>query len=162
MTLLGFGAAVAECERAAEVLADLGIEATVANARFAKPLDEELILQLARTTGGIITAEENVRAGGFGEAVLGLLADHHLADTLLANLTMPDAIVDHGPQKTFRSRYRLDGPGIAERVQELLPQAADRHHATRRRRLPRAPEQRRSWTPPSLQRRPSSNTRHAL
>jgi len=120
VALVGFGATVSACEGAAHILADLGIEATVVNARFAKPLDEALLLDVARETGGIITAEENVRAGGFGEAVLALLADHGLADRLLANLTMPDAIVDHGPQATFRSIYRLDAAGIAEQTQAHL------------------------------------------
>lgn len=123
-TLVGFGTTVSACEGAARILADLGIEATVVNARFAKPLDEAMLLELARTTGGIITAEENVRAGGFGEAVLALLADHGLAGSLLGNLCMPDAIVDHGPQATFRSIYRLDAAGIAEQARELF---ADRN-----------------------------------
>lgn len=120
VTLLGFGATVMQCTRASEILADLGIEATVINARFAKPLDEELILKAARETGGIVTAEENVRAGGFGEGVLSLLAQHGLAHKLLAQLTMPDAIVDHGPQGTFRALHSLDGPGIARKVEDML------------------------------------------
>jgi 1-deoxy-D-xylulose-5-phosphate synthase len=120
ITLAGFGTTVGACLGAAEILADTGIEATVVNARFAKPLDDELLIDLARSTGGLVTAEENVRAGGFGEAVLALLADHGLADRLLANITMPDEIVDHGPQPTMRSIYGLDAHGSAERVQQLL------------------------------------------
>jgi 1-deoxy-D-xylulose-5-phosphate synthase len=103
----------------------------VVNARFAKPLDEELILRLARETGGLVTAEENVRAGGFGDAVLELLADHGLADTLLVSLTMPDAIVDHGPQSTFRKIWQLDGAGIAARAQEALQARRERAAADR-------------------------------
>jgi 1-deoxy-D-xylulose-5-phosphate synthase len=124
VTLLGFGTSVSECAGAAEILADDGIEATVVNARFAKPLDEALILRLAADTGGIITAEENVRAGGFGDAVLELLADHHLAGRFLGALTMPDAIVDHGPQATFRSLSGLDARGIAARTREALHRTA--------------------------------------
>jgi 1-deoxy-D-xylulose-5-phosphate synthase len=127
LTLVGFGVTVAACSLAADLLAERGIEATVVNARFAKPLDDDLLLELARTTGGIITAEENVRAGGFGEGVLSLLADHGLADRIIATLTMPDAIVDHGPQATFRSIYRLDGPGIAEQAQEALRRRHERY-----------------------------------
>jgi 1-deoxy-D-xylulose-5-phosphate synthase len=106
--------------RAADILDESGIEAAVINARFAKPLDEQLLLHYARETGGIITAEENVRAGGFGDAVLELLSDHGLAQKCLANLTMPDAIVDHGPQTTFRKLHQLDGAGIAARTKEAL------------------------------------------
>ncbi len=120
VTLVGFGATVTECLRAADILDESGIDATVINARFAKPLDEELLLHYARETGGLITAEENVRAGGFGDAVLELLSDHGLADTCLANLAMPDAIVDHGPQTTFRKIHQLDGAGIAARTKEAL------------------------------------------
>lgn len=114
IALVGFGASVAECVKAADQLAASGIEASVVNGRFAKPLDEELLLRLARTTGGIITVEENVRAGGFGDAVLALLADHHLADRFVTALTMPDEIVEHGPQTTMRERYGVDAKGIAE------------------------------------------------
>jgi 1-deoxy-D-xylulose-5-phosphate synthase len=120
VALVGFGATVMQCARAGEILADDGIDATVVNARFAKPLDETLLLQLARETAGIVTAEENVRAGGFGEAVLALLSEHGLAHKLILTITMPDQIVDHGPQATFRAMYGLDGPGIADRVRELL------------------------------------------
>jgi 1-deoxy-D-xylulose-5-phosphate synthase len=120
VALVGFGTSVAECLRAADILEESGIEAAVINARFAKPLDEDLLLHYARTTGGIVTAEENVRAGGFGEAVLDLLADHGLAHKNLANLAMPDVIVDHGPQTTFRQIYQLDGTGIAARASSLL------------------------------------------
>lgn len=120
VVLLGFGAPVSECLRAAQILEEFDIDAAVVNARFAKPLDEELILELAARTNGVITAEENVRAGGFGSGVLELLADHRMADKLLLSLTMPDAIVDHGPQKTFRRLYSLDAEGIALRVREAL------------------------------------------
>lgn len=120
VTLVGFGVTVAACLRAAELLAEQGIEATVVNARFAKPLDEDLLLDLAMRTGGIVTAEENVRAGGFGEAVLALLAEHGHGDRMLAMVSMPDAIIDHGPQATFRSLYGLDGPGIALRAKQVI------------------------------------------
>jgi 1-deoxy-D-xylulose-5-phosphate synthase len=120
IALVGFGAPVTQCVAAAKLLEADGIDAAVVNARFAKPLDAELLLELARTTAGIITAEENVRAGGFGDAVLELLADHGLADRYLGALAMPDAIVDHGPQATMRHLYRLDAEGIAAAAREAL------------------------------------------
>ena len=120
ITLVGFGTTVAECIHAADILEESGIDAAVINARFAKPLDEELLLKYASQTTGIITAEENVRSGGFGDAVLALLSDHGLADRCLANITMPDSIVDHGPQSTFRQLHQLDGAGIAARAREAL------------------------------------------
>lgn len=121
VTLVGFGVSVNECLRAADILEEAGIDAAVINARYAKPLDAELLTRYARSTGGLVTVEENVRAGGFGDAVLEALADACLADRCLANLTMPDAIVDHGPQTVFRQIYQVDAAGIAARVRELLP-----------------------------------------
>jgi len=120
VTLVGFGTSVSECLLAAGILEQAGIDAAVINARYAKPLDEELLLRYARTTGGLVTAEENVRAGGFGDAVLELLADNGLATKNLANLAMPDQIVDHGPQATFRQIYQLDAAGIAARAKAVL------------------------------------------
>jgi 1-deoxy-D-xylulose-5-phosphate synthase len=125
ITLVGFGASVVECVKAGELLAARGIEATVVNARFAKPLDEALLLRLATETGGIITVEENVRAGGFGDAVLALLSDNRLADRYRAALTMPDEIVDHGPQTVMRERYGVDGKGIAARAEAILGSSAN-------------------------------------
>ncbi len=124
IALIGFGTTVQECLRAANILEESGIDAAIINARFAKPLDETLILQYARQTGGIVTVEENVRAGGFGDAVLELLADHGLADKNLANLAMPDTIVDHGPQATFRQMHSLDGPGIAAKATDVIASRA--------------------------------------
>ena len=116
--------------RAANILEESGVDAAVINARYAKPLDEALILHWARETNGIITAEENVRAGGFGDAVLELLADHGLAGKNLLNLAMPDEIVDHGPQATFRQMHHLDGPGIAEGAQRAIESAASAGETT--------------------------------
>ena len=120
IALLGFGTSVAECLRAAAILEEDGIDAKVVNARFAKPLDESMILSVARETRGLITVEENVRAGGFGEAVLDLLADHGLADRYLECISMPDEIVDHGPQPTMRQLHACDGSGIAARARAAL------------------------------------------
>ena len=73
VAILALGAMVLPAERAAELLAAEGISASVVNARFVKPLDERLILELASRCGAIVTVEENVKAGGFGSAVLELL-----------------------------------------------------------------------------------------
>ncbi len=120
VALLGFGVSVGECLRAANILEEAGIDAAVINARYAKPLDTELVVRYALATAGVITVEENVRAGGFGDAVLEALADAGIADRCLANLTMPDSIVDHGPQATFRQLHQVDGAGIAARVRDVL------------------------------------------
>ncbi len=123
IALVGFGQTVIECEGAASVLSEQGISAAVVNARFAKPLDSELLVSLAKDIGIIITAEENVRAGGFGEAVREALAGAGLASSLVETLAMPDAIVDHGPQSAMRSVHSLDSAGIARRAREILDRA---------------------------------------
>jgi 1-deoxy-D-xylulose-5-phosphate synthase len=128
VTLIGLGQTVTACLAAADELALDGVDACVVNARFAKPLDEALILRLGREGGPIVTAEENVRAGGFGEGVLALLQEHGLAGRMLGLRAMPDEIVDHGPQATFRSVYGLDGPGIAAFVRDALPRSAAGPH----------------------------------
>jgi 1-deoxy-D-xylulose-5-phosphate synthase len=120
VTLVGFGATVMECVKAADILDESGISAAVMNARFAKPLDVELLVSMARRTGALVTAEENVRAGGFGEGVLEALAEHGCADAFLDAITMPDSIVDHGPQSTMRAIYQLDGAGIAARTKAAI------------------------------------------
>lgn len=120
LALIGFGATVTECLKAADILDESGISATVVNARFAKPLDDELLASVALRTGAVVTAEENVKAGGFGEAVLDCLAERGLAATFADAITMPDAIVDHGPQSTMRAIYQLDGAGIAGRAKAAL------------------------------------------
>jgi len=124
ITLVGFGASVIECMKAAELLATSGVDAAVINARFAKPLDAALLLRYARTTGGLLTVEENVRAGGFGDAVLELLAGNGVADRWLGSLTMPDEIVDHGPQPVMRHAYSLDGEGIAAKALDALARSS--------------------------------------
>jgi len=124
VTLVGFGVCVSESLKAADILKTHGVSVTVVNGRFAKPLDAELLVGLAASTGGIVTVEENVAAGGFGEGVLELLSRHRLADRFLLGLAMPDAIVDHGPQSTFREIYQLDAAGIAARTLEVLDHAA--------------------------------------
>jgi 1-deoxy-D-xylulose-5-phosphate synthase len=106
---------------AADLLNASGISAGVINARFAKPLDEELILQAARDYRAIVTAEEAYLAGGFGSAILELLESKGLLDsTALVRAGVPDEIVPHGDAKRLLSRYGLDAEGIAQAAKEAL------------------------------------------
>ena len=124
LALIGLGAVLPECLEAADLLAVDGTGAAVINARFAKPLDEELILDVARHTQAIVTVEENVRAGGFGEAVLALLAEHDLASCYRGAITMPDAIVEHASQAQQRLDAGLDSASIVRTVRDLLDRRA--------------------------------------
>ncbi|MBX6341070.1 MAG: 1-deoxy-D-xylulose-5-phosphate synthase, partial [Thermomicrobiaceae bacterium] len=119
VTLIGLGATVLPALRAADMLAERGIEATVINARFAKPLDEELILAAARRTGAVVTAEDGVARGGFGSAVLELLAREGLR-VPVACLGLPDRFLDHASQAKLRKIAGIDAEGIARRAAELV------------------------------------------
>ncbi len=120
VALVGIGATVSACVEAADQLVSDGVRAGVVNARFAKPLDEALILDAARETGAVVTVEENVRAGGFGEAVLDLLVEHGLASTFLGAIAMPDEPVAHASQAEQRAAWGLDAAGIAGSTLEWL------------------------------------------
>ncbi len=124
VAILALGAAVAPSLEAANQLAAQGIEATVVNARFAKPLDKALIIALARQTKNIVTVEENVLAGGFGSSVAALLQDSGRNDVTLKSIGIPDEFVEHGTQSILRAKYGLDAKGIARQVTEMLAGSA--------------------------------------
>jgi len=107
----------------ANLLAAEGIQATVVNARFAKPLDAERLLALAARTPRMLTVEEHVAAGGFGSAV-GELFDERGAKVELEILGVPDEWVDHGAQKLWRKHFGLDAEGIADAVRRRWPNLA--------------------------------------
>ena len=112
LLILALGACVYPALEAAGELDQQGFSATVVNARFVKPLDEHLILTLAAQHGRVLTVEENVVAGGFGSAVLELLADHDLFGVAVKRLAIPDVFVEHGTQDVLRQKYGLDAAGI--------------------------------------------------
>jgi 1-deoxy-D-xylulose-5-phosphate synthase len=118
--LLAVGAAVMEAVKAHAVLADEGIQATVVDGRFVKPLDVALIVALARRIPRIVTIEENVRQGGFGSAVLEALNDAGLASVAVERIGLPDAFVEHGPQVLLRTKYGLNASAIAAAALHLL------------------------------------------
>jgi 1-deoxy-D-xylulose-5-phosphate synthase len=124
--IVAIGTTVNAAMAAARGLQQEGIECAVVNARFAKPLDEDLILDVAGRTGRLVTVEENALTGGFGSAVLELLSDKGLSHVKVECLGIPDSFVGQGPQDLFRSRFFLDADGIACRLKEAFPDIADR------------------------------------
>jgi 1-deoxy-D-xylulose-5-phosphate synthase len=116
--LLAIGSMVGPAVEAAEKLASEGRCVEVINARWAKPLDERMILRAAGQSGRIITIEENVLRGGFGEAVRTLLADE---DVTVKTLSLPDAFIEHGSVDRLLSECGLDAAGIADAVRSLVP-----------------------------------------
>lgn len=122
ITILAIGNMVQSALQAAELLAVEGISATVIDACFVKPLDEELILKWAKKTEHLIIVEEHVHRGGFGSAVLELLAEHEL--TLKVKLiALPDQFIGHGQQSLLRERWGLTADNICKQAQKILHQA---------------------------------------
>jgi 1-deoxy-D-xylulose-5-phosphate synthase len=122
VALLGYGYGVPVALGAASRLSEAhGIDPTVADARFAKPLDEELIASLAADHDLIVTVEENVLAGGFGSAVIEYLADNDLmADVRVLRVGLPDRYVTHGKPALLREEVGLTPEAVAERVAQTV------------------------------------------
>jgi 1-deoxy-D-xylulose-5-phosphate synthase len=122
VALLGYGYGVAVVRGAAGLLAaEHGVEPTVADARFAKPLDTELLERLAADHELIVTVEENVLAGGFGSGVLEHLADHDLlGSTRVLRIGLPDRYVTHGKPALLREEVGLTPEAVAARVAQAV------------------------------------------
>ena len=120
VALLGYGYGVQVGLRAAEILREQGLEPTVADARFAKPLDESLIRKLAAEHDLLVTIEENVLAGGFGSGVLELVEDAFADDeghrARVMRIGLPDRYVTHGKPALLREEVGFTGEGVAARV----------------------------------------------
>jgi 1-deoxy-D-xylulose-5-phosphate synthase len=127
VALLGYGYGVTVAREAAEILKKHGLQPTVADARFAKPIDGELAERLARDHELVVTIEENVLPGGFGSAVL-----EHVEDAFaeapserarVLRIGLPDSYVTHGKPALLRAEVGLSGEAVADRVLSSLPSA---------------------------------------
>jgi 1-deoxy-D-xylulose-5-phosphate synthase len=121
IAILAIGSMVAPALEAAEKLALQGVEATVVNARFVKPIDAELIVDLATRIKRIVTVEENTIPGGFGNYVNDAVRQADLRDVIIRNVGLPDVFIEHGGQDFLRSKYGLDAAGIIGKVLEIVP-----------------------------------------
>jgi 1-deoxy-D-xylulose-5-phosphate synthase len=121
VSLLSLGTRLAECLLAAETLAAQGLTTTVADARFAKPIDVDLVRRLAREHEVLITVEEG-SIGGFGSHVLQTLAEHGALDGGLKVrcLVLPDAFIDQDSPAVMYAKAGLDAKGIVAKVFEAL------------------------------------------
>jgi 1-deoxy-D-xylulose-5-phosphate synthase len=121
VALLSFGARLGECLKAADELAALGLSATVADARFAKPLDTDLVLRLAREHEVLVTIEEGA-IGGFGSYVLQALAEAGALDRGLQArcMILPDVFLDQDAPAAMYAKAGLDAKGIVAKVFEAL------------------------------------------
>ncbi len=124
--IIGFGPIVERGRRAAENLAGDGWSIGLINARFAKPLDRELIVEHARGKRLVVTLEESVVCGGFGSAVMELIEDARLSDPGLRDAAVKsigipaDRFVDHGSVGDLRRTLRLDAAGIAGQIRDTV------------------------------------------
>ncbi|KAM3115966.1 1-deoxy-D-xylulose-5-phosphate synthase [Phormidesmis sp. 146-33] len=117
--LLGYGSMVYPSMQVAEILSEHGIQATVVNARFAKPLDTDLILPLAQQIGRVVTLEEGCLPGGFGSAVVEALMDAEMT-VPVKRIGVPDLLVDHATPEQSKAELNLTPPQMADQVLKLF------------------------------------------
>lgn len=115
LLILGYGSMVYPAMQTAEILSEHGIEATVINARFVKPLDTELILPLAEKIGKVVTMEEGCLMGGFGSAVAEALMDHNVLVPVI-RFGVPDLLVDHAKPDQSKADLGLTPAQMSDRI----------------------------------------------
>jgi 1-deoxy-D-xylulose-5-phosphate synthase len=123
VAIVAIGVSVWQAMQAAERLSKEGISTAVVNARFVKPLDQELIVDVAKRVRYVVTVEEGCKMGGFGSAVLEALSDARITDVTTKVLGLPDWYIEQGPQDLLRERYGLTAEGIYQSVKELVGKA---------------------------------------
>jgi len=119
--IISLGARLEECKKAAEVLSTKGIELTIVDARFAKPLDEKLIMEVATTHEAVVTIEEG-SIGGFGSHVSQLLSDRGVFDNGLKfrSMILPDTFLDQDTPEAMYQKAGLDSSSIVNKIEDLL------------------------------------------
>ena len=122
VAFIALGEGVALSMEAAAILKQSGIDCTVINARFCKPIDETTLLAVARRCRRVVTVEDNVRQGGFGSAVLELFADNGI-NVPVERVGLPDEFVEHGPVPVLREEIGLTGSAIAAKILADSPAA---------------------------------------
>ncbi|PYQ31411.1 MAG: 1-deoxy-D-xylulose-5-phosphate synthase [Acidobacteria bacterium] len=120
-TIFAIGNEVWPAVEAAEILAKEEINVAVVNARFIKPLDDELIKKYCQPNSSVITVEEGSLAGGFGSAIMERCQELGIEDVHVHRIGIPDEYVHHGAQDVLRAQYDLHAEGIARRVREFVP-----------------------------------------
>jgi len=126
LVIAAIGHTVMPALKAAEDLTSLGIEAAVVNARFVKPLDKTLFRDLLARVPRLITVEDHVVAGGFGSAVIELLADEGLSGVEVKRLGVPDRFIPHGTQDELKKLCGFDKDAIAQAVLQMVRRAKKR------------------------------------
>jgi 1-deoxy-D-xylulose-5-phosphate synthase len=120
IAIVGIGHTVIPSLRAAEDLANLGIDAAVVNARFVKPLDKALLGEVLARIPNLITVEDHVVAGGFGSTVLEFLAEEGLSHIRVRRLGVPDRFIPHGTQEELRKLCGFDQDAITQAALQMV------------------------------------------
>jgi 1-deoxy-D-xylulose-5-phosphate synthase len=126
LLILAVGRMVCEAIKAAELLSEKGIEATVVNCRFVKPLDRELICRLTKQIPFVVTAEEHVLHGGFGSMVLECLMDAGVSEARVSRIGIKDRFVEHGDADLLREKWGLNYQGIIAAALQLMGPTNDK------------------------------------
>lgn len=119
IAVLALGSMVQTAEQVREQLLEQGCDITLVNARFAMPFDKERIKELAQTHKLLVTMEENVKSGGFGEHVAAYLKQEDIATRMLM-ISIPDAYVEHGNVEKIKQELRIDASSVTERILETI------------------------------------------
>jgi len=125
LTILAVGSTVYPAQKAAEILNNNGYKTALVDARFIKPLDEEMITRALKNSENIITVEEQVLAGGFSSAVLELAADRGISPKNIRRIGVGDEFVSQGGMDEMKKEYQLDARGILKNALSLLAQAEE-------------------------------------
>jgi len=118
--LLAIGRMVGVAKTVRAQLKKEGFEGTVANMRFVKPIDEKLLVSIARQNKVLLTLEENVKAGGFGSAVMEALQRNGISDCVVKQIGIPDEFIEHGKPQLQREHCGLEPNQIAAEVKKLI------------------------------------------
>jgi 1-deoxy-D-xylulose-5-phosphate synthase len=122
LALIAIGSTVQTALNVASEMAKQGIEATVINGRFAKPLDSDIINETAQMIKRIVTIEENVLTGGFGSSIAQLIEQAGISDVRLHSIGISDEFIEHGTQSILRAKYGLDEQGIIKCIFTTFPE----------------------------------------
>ena len=128
---VAFGAQVAACVKAAETLKEEGLDVGVINARFAKPLDTDMLFRAIESCSFVITVEEGCLMGGFGSAVVEAATDAGLSTTHLRRLGVPDRFIEHGERGELLADLGLDAAGLATAARDMSARIEQRGVARR-------------------------------
>ena len=120
LAILAVGNMVYPSFLAAEKLSNYGIQSYLVNMRFIKPIDRQMVVDMAKKTGHIVTIEENTLEGGFGSAVMEVLHDEGIRDCVVQNIGIPDKFIEHGNMHILREKYGLTSDGIVEQIKNSL------------------------------------------